>query len=120
MFSARLVDEDIMNALKYGVESHIYQTTVSNDSLQCGFVQCKHYFFFFLDSVQTHHPSESSSSWAQRMMTLSMSLMTSLLSWMSSLLEMAGPLNGERLPGQEAINESDVKPDIINVCYCNC
>lgn len=47
MFSARLVDEDIMNALKYGVESHIYQTTVSNDSLQCGFVQCKHYFFFF-------------------------------------------------------------------------
>lgn len=73
------------------------------------------YFYLFIYSVQTHHPRESSSSWAQRMMTLNMSLMTSLLSWMSSLLEMAGPPNGERLPGQEAINESDVKPDIINV-----
>lgn len=54
-------------------------------------------------SVQTRHPSESSSSWAQKTTTSSTSRMTSSLSWTSSPSEMAAPPNGRRLPGQEAV-----------------
>lgn len=41
--------------------------------------------------------------------------MSSSLSWMSSRVEMAELLSGERLPGQDATNQ----PDVTNVCYCN-
>lgn len=67
---------------------------------------CKHCnFALCFPFVQTHHPSGSSSSWVQRTMTSSTSPMTSSLSWTSSPSEMALPLNGRRLPGQDMMHE---------------
>lgn len=81
------------------------------DNMQCFEIYCCHCkhcnFAVCFPFVQTHHPSGSSSSWVQRMMTSSMCPMTSSLSWMSSPSEMALPLNGRRLPGQDMMREHD-------------
>ena len=68
--------------------------------------------------VQTHHPSVSSSSWVRRTMTSSTSPMTSSLSWTSSPSEMALPLNGRRLPGQDMMQAEAKRNPIALLTFC--